>query len=158
MANVLLPSWMCAGPRHNSSYAKSIDPSTSLTFVSYNLLADALTGNEAGFSSKPEDLAFENRQQMNDYMQNIPAGALIFVILAWFIATFVGGLVSCYIAKGASMMMAFFVGLLIFFGALSSLMILEHPTWFSVVAMIGIPIIVAYTGKYGRRFEQKVQL
>ena len=61
MANVLLPSWMCAGPRHNSSYAKSIDPSTSLSFVSYNLLADALTGNEAGFSSKPEELAFENR-------------------------------------------------------------------------------------------------
>lgn len=52
---------MCAGPRHNSSHAKSVDPSTSLTFVSYNLLADALTGNEAGFSSKPEDLAFENR-------------------------------------------------------------------------------------------------
>ena len=44
MANVLLPSWMCMGPRHNnSSYSKSIDPSTSLTFVSYNILADALS-------------------------------------------------------------------------------------------------------------------
>lgn len=62
MANVLLPSWMCMGPRHNnSSYSKSIDPSTSLTFVSYNILADALSGNEAGFSSENEDLVFENR-------------------------------------------------------------------------------------------------
>ena len=60
MANVLLPSWMCAGPRRNS-HGKSIDPSTSLTFVTYNVLADALTGNEAGFSSETEDLAFENR-------------------------------------------------------------------------------------------------
>ena len=50
------------GPRHNnSSYSKSIDPSTSLTFVSYNILADALSGNEAGFSSENEDLVFENR-------------------------------------------------------------------------------------------------
>ena len=62
--NMLLPSWMCVGPRHNnnsSSYLKSIDPSTSLTFVSYNILADALSGNEAGFSSENEDLVFENR-------------------------------------------------------------------------------------------------
>ena len=29
--------------------------------VTYNVLADALTGNEAGFSSETEDLAFENR-------------------------------------------------------------------------------------------------
>ena len=62
--NMLLPSWMCVGPRHNnnsSSYSKSIDPSTSLTFVSYNILADALSGNEAGFSSENQDLVFENR-------------------------------------------------------------------------------------------------
>ena len=62
--NMLLPSWMCVGPRHNnnsSSYLKSIDPSTSLTFVSYNILADALSGNEAGFSSENQDLVFENR-------------------------------------------------------------------------------------------------
>ena len=32
-----------------------------MTFVTYNVLADALSGNEAGFSSETEDLAFENR-------------------------------------------------------------------------------------------------
>ena len=39
---------------------ETIDPSTSLTFVSYNILADALSGNEAGFSSENED-GVENR-------------------------------------------------------------------------------------------------
>ncbi|NMP15226.1 hypothetical protein [Thalassotalea sp. Y01] len=104
----------------------------------------------------PADLT--SQQQVNEYMKTAPVGALVFVIIAWFVATFVGGIVSCFIAKGASMMMAFFVGLLIFFGAISSLMMIDHPIWFSVITMVGIPIIVAYTGRYGKRFEQQVVL
>ena len=57
MSAMMLPQWMCAGPRNRPSS----DPSTSLSFVSYNVLADALTGNEAGFSSTKEDLQFETR-------------------------------------------------------------------------------------------------
>lgn len=103
----------------------------------------------------PVNLDVQNAEQMNSYIAQLPAGALLFVLLAWFIATFVGGVLSCYIAKGRSMLMAFFIGFLIFTGALTSLMVIEHPWWFSILALIGIPVIVAYTGKFGQQFEQQ---
>lgn len=103
----------------------------------------------------PENLNVQNAEQMNSYIAELPVGALLFVLLAWFVATFVGGLLSCFIAKGRAMLMAFFIGFLIFSGALMSLMVIEHPWWFSILALLGIPVIVAYTGKFGQRFEKQ---
>ncbi|WP_371186719.1 hypothetical protein [Thalassotalea maritima] len=103
----------------------------------------------------PENLLLDNIEQMNTYIQSAPFAALLFVILAWYIGCYVGGLAACVIAKRASMLMAAFVGVLIYAGALTSLMVISHPTWFSVAALIGIPIITAFAGKHGKRFETK---
>jgi nocturnin len=64
----VLPAWMCAGPRNQvkqtnkrTELSLKTDQTTTLSFVSYNLLADLLTGEDAGFSSEKEDLMFEHR-------------------------------------------------------------------------------------------------
>ena len=50
-------------------------------FVTYNVLADALTGNEAGFSSETEDLAFENRA--GKLLKKIFSNVETFGIFSW---------------------------------------------------------------------------
>ncbi|MDN3652031.1 hypothetical protein QWY77_04520 [Thalassotalea ponticola] len=106
------------------------------------------------FYPPPSSLHINDQQQLSEYINSLPFGALLFVILAWFVAIFCGGLAACYIAKGASMVMAFLVGLLIFVSALSSLMVLDRPLWFSVITLVGLPIVIAITGRIGRRFQR----
>ncbi len=101
----------------------------------------------------PQELDVNNSEAMLAYMDSLPFGALLFVLFAWFSAIFIGSVVCVFISKARAMTFALLIGGIILLGALTSLIFIPHPIWFSVTALIGIPIIVALSGRFCQRFE-----
>lgn len=68
----------------------------------------------------------------------IPLSALLSVLVAWVVATFVGGLVAALIAPSKPRVYAGLVGAVILLGAIANMMMIPHPAWFAVAAVVGI--------------------
>lgn len=68
----------------------------------------------------------------------IPLAALLSVLVAWFVATFVGGSIAALIAPSKPRVYAALVGAVVLAGAIANLLMIPHPVWFTVAAVIGI--------------------
>ncbi len=86
----------------------------------------------------PADLDFSDPDVMRPYILTLPIGALLFVLLAWFIATFVGTMIACMIGNAKPMIYAIVIGGLMLVATITNLIMIPHPLWFAVIAVIGI--------------------
>jgi len=68
----------------------------------------------------------------------IPLAALLSVLVAWMVATLVGGWLAARIAPSKPRVYAGLVGAVILIGATTNMMMIPHPTWFAVAAVVGI--------------------
>lgn len=102
----------------------------------------------------PMGLDVNNNEAMLAYMDALPIGALLFVLVAWFCGAFFGGVVCVFFSKAKAMMFSIIIGAIVLLGALTSLIFIPHPIWFSIVALLGLPIVVAFTGYFSQRFER----
>ena len=92
----------------------------------------------------PEDLDPADQEFMRQYIASLPWGSLAFVIASYALATLAGGWVAAAVAGERPMVMASIVGLLVMAGAITTVMSIPHPPWFtaaSVVAVIAAAII-----------------
>lgn len=80
-------------------------------------------------------------------MFEVPAGALLFVILSYVIGAFGGGMLAALVARETPMLYAAIVGGLILVGTAVNLFSIPHPTWFAVSAIVGIVATVLVTGR-----------
>jgi hypothetical protein len=92
------------------------------------------------FYPPPPGLDYNNPGQLRIYMQSLPLGAFLFVLAAWLIATFVGAWVACFIARTRPLLFAGIIGALILAGTIANLLRISHPTWFSITAVVAIPL------------------
>ena len=69
-------------------------------------------------------------------MQDIPAGALWFVLLAWALGSFAGGWLATLLAKHRSRMHALIVGGVLLLAGVVNMLMLPHPTWFRIVGVL----------------------
>ncbi len=102
------------------------------------------------FYPPPADLDMTNTEQMSNYIQTLPTGAFLFVLAAWLIATFGGGIVAWLIAKDKPMMFASIIGALLLAASVFNLVMHPHPTWFSISAVVGILLATFLAGKIGQ--------
>ena len=90
----------------------------------------------------PEGLDVNDPAAMARYVQTLPAGAFVFVLVGWGVGTLAGGLIACAIMKEKPLLHASIVGLAVLVAALINLFTIPHPVWFTI-AGIGIILLSA---------------
>jgi len=86
----------------------------------------------------PDNLDFSDPDVMLPYIATLPIGALLFVMFAWFIGTFLGTLIACNIGNAKPVIYAVVVGGVIVAATIANLIVIPHPLWFSIISIIGI--------------------
>lgn len=94
----------------------------------------------------PEGLDLSDASVVADYVRTLPAGAFLFVLAAWTVATFGGGLVAALVARDSPHVAASGVGVVVWLASAANLMTIPHPTWFVIAAMAGVPLAAWMAG------------
>jgi hypothetical protein len=93
----------------------------------------------------PAGLDTKDSQAMADYVSTLPIPALLFPMFSYFIGTFIGTALACRIGEMRPIGFAAIVGLLVLTGTISNLLVIPHPLWFSIFALMGI-VVSAWLG------------
>lgn len=93
----------------------------------------------------PPDLDFSDTEAMRAYISALPLGAFLFVGGAWFVGTLGGTCAACAIGTARPVIFAVIVGGLMLAGAAMNLVMIPHPTWFSILGVAGI-VVAAWLG------------
>ena len=80
-------------------------------------------------------------------MKNLPLGALLFVLGAWIIATFVGAAVGSFIARRRVLLVAAVIGILVLAATVANFVLIPHPVWMIVAGVAGIVLAALAAGK-----------
>jgi len=72
------------------------------------------------------------------YVAGLPPGSLFFVLAAWVLGTFLGGIAGALIAGGRPLLYAGLVGGMTLIGAVMNFFMIPHPGWFVGVSLVCI--------------------
>ncbi len=86
----------------------------------------------------PDGVDFSNTEALTTYVAAAPLGALLFVLVGYLIATFDGTFIACLIGRAPHYIYALLIAVLMLADTASNLIIIPHPTWFSISAVVGI--------------------
>jgi hypothetical protein len=93
----------------------------------------------------PENLDTKNLEAMKAYVATLPAGAFLFVLVAYILGSFSGGWLAAKIARASQIPLALTVGgVQLLFGILN-LVAIPHPTWFAIASILAF-LPAAYLG------------
>jgi len=98
----------------------------------------------------PADMDMKDMDAMRAYVASLPIGALLFVIASYFIATTVGTCTACSIGTMLPRVFAILIGCLMLVATTMNVMMIPHPTWFVVLAVVAI-FIGAWLGTMCQR-------
>jgi hypothetical protein len=98
----------------------------------------------------PAGVDFGKPDQLASYMQRLPGGALAFVLAAWIVATFLGGLVAAWIARTRTALVAAIVGALVLAATIMNFVLIPHPPWMIGAGVLGIAIAAYLAGRLMR--------
>ncbi len=101
----------------------------------------------------PRGIDMTDMDALRDVMATMPAGALVIVLLAWILATLIGGTLAGWIARTRQKLLAGVVGGLILAGAVANMVLLPHPVWFVVAAIVLVPLATWIAGLLGTRLS-----
>jgi hypothetical protein len=93
----------------------------------------------------PEGVDPSNQQQLNDYLKQAPAGALLMVLLAQCAGSFVGGVVTGWLGCSRLFQLGLIYGCLALLMAALNVYFIPHPAWFVVLSLL-LPIPLALLG------------
>jgi hypothetical protein len=83
----------------------------------------------------PPGLDPSDPESIRAAMQDIPAGALVFVLLAWTVGSAAGGWVAARLAPRRPVLHGMIIGALLLAGGLANLVMIPHPLWFTIVGV-----------------------
>jgi len=98
----------------------------------------------------PAGVDFGRPDQLASYMQRLPGGALAFVLAAWIVGTFFGGLVAAWIARSRTALAAAIVGALVLAATIANFVLIPHPAWMVAAGVVGIAIAAYLAGRLMR--------
>ena len=93
----------------------------------------------------PTDIDFNDMEVMKAYVATLPVGALLFVIASYFVGTTAGTCAACAIGTMLPRIYAILIGCLMLVATSMNVMMIPHPTWFIVAAVIAI-VVGAWLG------------
>lgn len=94
----------------------------------------------------PADLDFTNYEQVKSFVQTLPLGALLFVLLGWGLGSFFGGLVAGLMSHEKQMRASLIVGGVILAATIVNLVIIPSPIWFAISGVILVPLLAFFAG------------
>ena len=86
----------------------------------------------------PDGIDLSNTEALTTYVAAAPLGALLFVLVGYLIATFDGTFIACLIGRAPQYIYALLIAVLMLASTASNLIMIPHPTWFSISAVVGI--------------------
>ena len=98
----------------------------------------------------PAGVDFGRPDQLASYMQRLPGGALAFVLAAWIVGTFFGGLVAAWIARSRTALAAAIVGALVLAATIANFVLIPHPAWMIAAGVVGIAVAAYLAGRLMR--------
>jgi hypothetical protein len=93
----------------------------------------------------PPGLDFNDREAMQELLQNVPVGALLLVLASYFVGVLAGSWVAGRLAGRAAVLHGLIIGVFFFGAAVVNLMQIKHPLWFTV-ASLGLFLPAAWLG------------
>lgn len=97
----------------------------------------------------PPDIDLGDPVRFRNYVQSLPFGAFLFLAGAWTSGTLGGGLLACFIAGEKPFLYSAIVGGFILVATVANLIMIPHPLWFSISALIAIAVVTYVTGIIG---------
>ncbi len=94
----------------------------------------------------PGDLDINDTDRFKSYVASLPIGAFLFVLAAWTLATLGGGLLASFIARDNPFLYTTIVGSFVLVATVANLIMIPHPLWFSITAVISIAIMTYVAG------------
>ncbi len=88
----------------------------------------------------PAGLQANDLQALAAHVAAMPIGALLFVLLAWLLGVFLGGLVAAFLAGRRHRLYAGVVVAVILLGAIANFAMIPHPAWFMALTVIVLPL------------------
>ena len=95
----------------------------------------------------PADLDFSDPAAIREFVRTLPLGAFLFVLAAWVAGAFGGAWVAAAMANTRRMTFAGIVGALVLAASVANLLMIPHPLWFSVAALIAVPAAAVAGGR-----------
>jgi hypothetical protein len=93
----------------------------------------------------PENIDFNNRDQLKQIMQEAPFLALFMVQMGAFLGALAGGMVASAVMKSDDKLPALGVGAVLTVLSLINLMMIPHPLWFTLTGLV-VYVAGAYCG------------
>lgn len=84
----------------------------------------------------PKGIDVHDIEALKDMMKEIPLGALLFVLLAYALGSFCGGLISGLLSKSSKIINSIIVGAVLMTFGIINLLMIPHPFWFSIVSTL----------------------
>ena len=84
----------------------------------------------------PENLSMEDEEAFAEYVASLPIDALITVIIAHAVGSFVAGFVCGKIALSKQLMLGIVCGVILMAGGIMNIVMIPHPLWFSVADLL----------------------
>jgi hypothetical protein len=81
-----------------------------------------------------------NAKALKEVIATLPLGALLMVLLGWWLGALGGGWLAARLAGRLDMLHGLVVAVIILSAAIFNLLMLPHPIWFWVAAVLGIPL------------------
>ena len=93
----------------------------------------------------PTDIEFGDPEQVREFMATLPVGSILFVGGAWMAGAFLGTLAGALTSTSKPLPYAIVIGGIVLAGAVTMLLILPHPRWFTIGAPVAV-IVAAFLG------------
>ena len=94
----------------------------------------------------PKHLDLSDPAQLRTLIESLPLGALLFVLVAWIGATFVGGVVGALLDRTRAVVVSAFVGGFVLAVTIATLVLIPHPAWMSISGVVGIVLAAVASG------------
>jgi pimeloyl-ACP methyl ester carboxylesterase len=88
----------------------------------------------------PAVLKADDLEALAAYVTALPIGALLFVLLAWLLGVFLGGLIAALLAGRRPRLYTGVIAAVILFGAIANFAMIPHPAWFMALTVLTLPL------------------
>ena len=88
----------------------------------------------------PAGLKADDFEALAAHVATMPIGALLFVLLAWLLGVFVGGLLAALLAGRRPRLYAGVIAAVILLGAIANFAMIPHPAWFMALTVLVLPL------------------
>ena len=99
----------------------------------------------------PADLDVTDQAAFAEWLTGAPAGYFLFVLFSYVAGAFIGPFVATWLGGGRGLVFIWLLGGLVLTLMIATVSNIGYPLWFTIAAIVGIPIAAFYGGRLAPR-------